>query len=273
VAKNERGFFSFVLHGHIPYCRKAGVWPFGEEWVLEAMAETYIPLLNLLYKLRDSEKHFKLTMGFTPVLLEQISDEYMIERFQEYAQSRIKLAREDVKRFESCNDGMLKDLASFYEEYYISILKMFQEKFKNDLVGAFRRLQDDGVLEIIASVATHGYLPLMDAPSIYAQMKVGIDTYERHFHRRPRGIWLPECGYRPDGGDLEDLMEKLDIEYFFVDTLDRNVVDPDCRIIIYPSILFAIKVDDIKNIYDKLQTYSDDKKISSEEGEVYEGAN
>ncbi len=218
MAKNERGFFSFVLHGHIPYCRKAGVWPFGEEWVLEAMAETYIPLLNLLYELRDSEKDYKLTMGFTPVLLEQLSDEYMIERFQEYAQSRIRLAREDVKRFESCNDGMLKDLASFYEEYYVSILETFQEKFNKDLVGAFRRLQDDGVLEIIASVATHGYLPLMDTPSIYAQMKVGVDTYERHFRRRPRGIWLPECGYRPDGGDLEDLMEKLGIEYFFVDT-------------------------------------------------------
>ncbi len=58
-----------------------------------------------------------------------------------------------------------------------------------------------------------------------------------------------------------------------VDTLDRNVVDPDCRIIIYPSILFAVKVDDIKSIYDKLQTYSDEKKISSEEGEAYEGAN
>jgi hypothetical protein len=75
-----------------------------------------------------------------------------------------------------------------------------------------------------------------------------------------------------DKTSLRDTINLLK-SFNIVDTLDRNVVDPDCRIIIYPSILFAIKVDDIKNIYDKLQTYSDDKKISSEEGEVYEGAN
>jgi len=47
----KAGAFTYVLHSHLPYCRNAGRWPHGEEWIHEAASETYIPLLNALYDL------------------------------------------------------------------------------------------------------------------------------------------------------------------------------------------------------------------------------
>ena len=62
----EHGYLTFVFHSHLPYCRKAGVWPFGEEWVLEAASETYIPILAVFDSLKENVK-FKVTIGLTPV--------------------------------------------------------------------------------------------------------------------------------------------------------------------------------------------------------------
>ena len=83
------GSFVLVLHSHLPYCRKAGVWPFGEEWVFEAMAETYIPLLDIVDYLVDRNALSSFTVGFTPVLLDQLSDPYMLLRFDEYLEAKI----------------------------------------------------------------------------------------------------------------------------------------------------------------------------------------
>lgn len=77
------GSLVLVLHSHLPYCRKAGVWPFGEEWVFEAMAETYIPLLDIINSLADTDAFGSFTIGFTPVLLDQLQDPYMLLRFDE----------------------------------------------------------------------------------------------------------------------------------------------------------------------------------------------
>ena len=71
----KQGAFTFVLHSHLPYCRQAGRWPHGEEWIHEAASETYLPLLNALYDLAEEGVRYKLTVGLTPVLLEQLADE------------------------------------------------------------------------------------------------------------------------------------------------------------------------------------------------------
>ena len=59
----KKGAFTFVLHSHLPYCRMAGRWPHGEEWLHEAASETYIPLLNALYDLKEGGYPIKLTVG------------------------------------------------------------------------------------------------------------------------------------------------------------------------------------------------------------------
>ena len=82
------GGFTFVLHSHLPYARQACMWPHGEEWVHEAIAETYLPLLNALYDLKEEGIRYQLTIGVTPILGEQLSDPTIIEHFISYAAER-----------------------------------------------------------------------------------------------------------------------------------------------------------------------------------------
>jgi len=221
-----KGAFTFVLHSHLPYVRKAGRWPHGEEMIHEAIAETYIPLLNALFDLKNEGYEPHLTIGLTPILLEQLSDPAVLDHFELYLLERLTLVEADIHRHEKNNDQYLQSLAKFYLDWYGGILKSFAERYERNLVAVFRKLQDEGNLDIITSAATHGYLPLMERNStIYAQLKVGTEAYRRHLGRPPRGIWLPECGYRPafvqDGAykpGLEEFLAELNLGYFFTDT-------------------------------------------------------
>jgi len=94
------GAFTFVLHSHLPYARMAGRWPHGEEWIHEAATETYIPLLDALYDMKEEGIKFKLTIGLTPILVEQLSDEDVKDHFDEYLEEKIRVAKEDILRFE-----------------------------------------------------------------------------------------------------------------------------------------------------------------------------
>jgi 1,4-alpha-glucan branching enzyme len=227
VVGDAVGAFTFVLHSHLPYCRMAGRWPHGEEWLHEAAAETYVPLLDVLYDLRDDGVPFRLTVSLTPVLTEQLADPLVREHFVAYLDEEIQAAASDIPRFGEQGEKHLEYLAGFYGEYYERVRHAFVDRFQGDVVGAFRRLQDDGYIEIITSAATHGYLPLLSRDaSIYGQLKAGIASYRRHFGRAPRAIWLPECAYRPaymdDDGTirpgLEEFLAAQGITCFFVET-------------------------------------------------------
>ncbi len=231
----KKGAFIFVLHSHLPYVRKKGKWPHGEEMVYEAMAETYIPLLNALHDLLKDGYHPHLTISLTPILLEQLNDAYMKKEFVAYLESRIKACRNDVKIYSG--PKVIKDLqdrkhhqelAKFYLDFYLTALHSFKTRYKKDLIKAFKELQDNGTLDIITSSATHAYLPLFyDENSINEQLKVGINTYKKYLGVAPRGIWLPECGYRPLVKDpdhntvfqgFEEYLEKYGLQYFFTDS-------------------------------------------------------
>lgn len=209
------GAFTFVLHSHIPYARLAGRWPHGEEWIHEAASETYIPLLQTLYDLKDEGVNFRLTLGITPVLAEQLADPLVLEHFTQYLDSRIAAAQSDMIYFDrpETANGHLRYLAEWYKQGYEKIKADFEVRFNRDLIGAFRQLQDEGYIEIITSAATHAYLPLLGHKSaINAQIKAGIHSYKRFFGRQPTAIWLPECAYRPG---LEQFLLADDLKVFF----------------------------------------------------------
>ena len=222
------GAFTFVLHSHLPYVRKAGRWPHGEEMVHEAIAETYVPLLNALFDLKEAGYEPRLTIGITPILMEQLSDPDVLEHFELYVEERMTLVESDRRLWEG-KDAQRVELADFYLDLYGGILRSFQVRYGRDLLGAFRKLQDAGNVDILASAATHGYLPLMERDStLYGQIKTGVDTYARHMGRKPQGIWLPECGYRPgymkEGAPSyykpgeEEFLAAFGLKYFFTDT-------------------------------------------------------
>lgn len=192
------GGFTFVLHTHMPFYRGAGRWPHGEENLHEVMAETYVPLLAALTDLHEAGVPARVTLGITPVLLEQLADELIKEHFVEYVNQEIEGATADIERFEKENNQHFLYLAHFYLDWYRQILSTYIDRFGGDLIGGFRRLQDAGMVEILTSAATHPYLPLMQRDStIAAQLAIGKRTTERHFGKAPRAIWLPECAYRP----------------------------------------------------------------------------
>jgi 1,4-alpha-glucan branching enzyme len=224
------GGFTFVLHSHLPYCRNAGRWPHGEEWIHEAALETYIPLLDALYDLKREGCPYKLTLGITPVLVDQLADSLVIDHMAEFIEDKVSRAQADVNRFEKAGEDHLLYLARFYLDRYRHVLDSFNERFGRKIVSAFKQLQDEGYVEIATSAATHAYLPLLERDSsIYGQLRVGKESYQRHFGIAPSSVWLPECGYRPayyagSSGKshvkpgLESFLAQLGLTCFFAET-------------------------------------------------------
>ncbi len=226
----KKGSFSFVLHSHLPYVRRAGVWPHGEEMIHEAICDTYVPLLDALYDLVEEGCPFRIAVGLTPILAEQLSDPIIVRKFRGYMHALIARVEEARRFYSDKDEPALPRLADYYLAWNGHILEAFEQRFASDLVQAFRQLQDSGYVELIASAATHPFLPLMSRDStIRGQLSLGVAAYERNFGRKPRSLWLPECGYRPAYYDvsagqatyragLETYLEELGIQAFFADS-------------------------------------------------------
>lgn len=194
---NFHGSFILVLHSHLPYVLNSNRME--EEMLLEATAETYIPLLDLFNRLESENISTKVTISLSPVLVEQLSQPLFKSQFEEYCELKAEFARKDQEEFSS-RDAHLHYLAQRWENFYKSTLNKFQTDYNKDLPNEFARLQNSGQIEIITCGATHAYLPALSKDtSINAQIKLAVEAYKRHFDRKPRGIWLPECGYRPAG--------------------------------------------------------------------------
>ncbi|MBN2223273.1 MAG: glycoside hydrolase family 57 protein [Deltaproteobacteria bacterium] len=217
------GTFCLMLHSHIPYCRKSGVWPAGEEWLFEAMNECYIPLLTVLRRLHLSGIRPGITIGVVPILALQLSDGYMKARFLEYMGDKILRARYDLERFE--DEPARRRVAEYWIAVFEDNVRAYVKEFHQDIPGTLRWLQDEGAVEVVTSAATHGFLPLLSRDSaVYAQVKIGVETYEKHFGAPPRGFWLPECAYRPaedrDGRRrraIDEWLSDFGVEWFIVE--------------------------------------------------------
>ena len=228
------GQFVFMLHSHLPYYRKAGMWPFGEENLYECMAETYVPLLNAIAELYEEGIKAKLTVGITPILAEQLNDEHLQNGFVEYIDSRIAAVSKDLDRYPDpkvAHSQHLKYLAKYYFDLWNKLRDDFVNKYEKNLIKYFKKYQDLGCIEITTSGATHGFSPLLATDSnLNAQFKVGQDTTKRLFGKKAMGAWLPECAYRQgyeyvgkDGKKhwrpaIEVTLQNNDIHYFFTES-------------------------------------------------------
>ncbi len=214
-----------MLHSHLPFYRKAGMWPFGEESFYECMAESYIPLLNAIAELWDEGIPARLTVGITPILAEQIADPHLNAGFEKFLEGRLQAAHGDEVRFsprgEQPNPDLLH-LARFYADWFDHILKSYRERWGRDVLGGYKRFQDLGAIEITTSAATHCFSPLLETDSsLRCQYKTGVESYKKHFGRAPRGCWLPECAYRPQQGGrpgIEKWLHENGLKYFFTES-------------------------------------------------------
>lgn len=216
-AQNGTGTFTFVLNSHVPYVRLAGRWPRGENWLHDALAETYIPLLNVLYTLRSKQVPYRITLSLSPVFLAQLCDPHMQNNTSAYIAERIKAAEQNTSLFRG-RDEKIEEMSHSYAQRYRDILSSYERIYQRNIVGAFKQLQDEGYIEIMAGAGTYPYLPLLNSESsINAQVKVGMDTYVKCFGREPRAFWFPECAFKPEEQSLPKALERFGIKSFVVD--------------------------------------------------------
>jgi 1,4-alpha-glucan branching enzyme len=218
----------------MPYVLSHGKSPHGTDWINESAAECYLPLLNALDRLHREGIKPRWTVNVQPILAEQLEDPTFKDEFEAYCQSKIDAALEDQKTFEIEGPLWMQGLAAMWQRVYTKALVEFKHQWGRSIVDGFKFFQDAGCIEIITSGATHGYFPLLGTDeSIEAQVRLGIQTTEKHFGRKPKGIWLPECAYRPryewkapvgqteapwPRAGVEEILAENGIEYFFVDS-------------------------------------------------------
>ena len=212
----EKGYLSLVLHSHLPFVRHPEHADFLEEdWLFEAITETYIPLINVFDRLLHDGVPFRMTLSITPTLAAMLSDPLLQERYLGHLEQLIELSEKEIYRTRM--EPAFHGLARMYSERFKNARSVFADRCGRNILKAFRAFQDQGSLELITCAATHGYLPLMSIHpnAVRAQIEIGAREHARHFGRRPRGIWLPECGYAP-GGDAH--LAASGIRFFFVDS-------------------------------------------------------
>src|SRR6266480_347563 len=210
------GYIALILHAHLPFVRHPEHEHFLEEdWFFEAITESYIPLLRMMRRLVDDSVPFKLTMSLTPTLCAMLQDELLRERYVQHLDLLIDLAAREQKR--NRKHPQLRELADFYFELFSENRRLFVDEWKCDLLSVIGELRDIGALEIIASAATHGLLPILQqqAPqAARAQVLIGRDVYADLFGAEPNGFWLPECACAPG---LEAILQEANIRWFVLD--------------------------------------------------------
>ncbi len=210
------GYLALILHAHLPFVRHPEHEEFLEEdWLFEAITESYIPLLFMMQQLVRDDVPFKLTMSVTPTLCAMLQDPLLQNRYVRYLDDRIDLSHREIDR--NWNDERRRILAEFYCKRFTECRQLFVEEWKRDLISVFAKLQFSGSLELIASAATHGLLPLLlqSPEAVRAQILIGCDIFRDAFGAEPAGFWLPECAYAPG---IEKILQEANLRWFILDT-------------------------------------------------------
>jgi 1,4-alpha-glucan branching enzyme len=212
----EKGYLGLVLHAHLPYVRHPEYRSFLEEdWLFEAITETYVPLIRVFQRLTDDGVAFRLTLSLSPPLVSMLQDPLLQERYLKHISRLIELTEREVDRCKS--EPQLRRLAEMYRGLFSECKRVFADEYGLDLVQAFRAFQDAGKIDITTCAATHGYLPLMgELPAaVRAQLRIAVEHHRLALGREPAGVWLPECGYFPG---VDRYLAEVGIRYTFVDS-------------------------------------------------------
>ena len=199
---DTHGDLAIVLHSHMPYVEGFGTYPFGEEWLFDAVIRSYLPLLEFAHD---------LTFTMTPVLADQLEDEATAERLRTFLlEHRIEAAQRDAGEVQrECRPAAEAEAARFRRA--LDVL----DGFGGNPLAPFQRAAREGRIAVAASAATHAILPLIATRAgRRLQIDAGLRSHRRRFTDWEGGFWLPECAYEPG---LEWLLAEHGIEWFCVD--------------------------------------------------------
>jgi 1,4-alpha-glucan branching enzyme len=225
------GFLSLVLHAHLPYVRHPEHEYFLEEdWLYEAITETYLPLLDILDGLAKDSIAACFALTLTPPLCHMLRDPLLQQRYSRHLDRLTDLAHREKER--TRGNPPLETLSAFYADRLEAARFAWHHRWNQDLVLAFKRFADAGFLEIITCAATHGFLPLMEVTpeAMRAQVLIGRDHYRECFGKDPSGIWLPECAYVPG---LDPILREANLRWYIVDAHGLMFGNPRPRYAIY----------------------------------------
>ncbi len=199
--EGSAGDLAIVLHSHMPYVEGFGTYPFGEEWLFDAVIRSYLPVLEFA---RD------LTMTVTPVLADQLEDAGAAARLREFlVEWRVGAAAADLEEVPAeCRAACEGELARY--RHALELL----DAAAGDPLEPFRQASSEGRVALAASSATHAVLPMLATlPGLRLQLDAGIRSHRRRFGW-DGGMWLPECAYEPG---LEWRLADHGVEWFCVD--------------------------------------------------------
>ncbi len=259
-----QGHLSLVLHAHLPFVRHPEHEKFLEEnWLFEAITETYLPLINVFDGWLRDGMDTRLTLSLSPTLCAMLLDPLLQERYVRHLNGLIELAGKEVHRTHW--DAPHHELAAHYRARF-QMLRDIYFGYGRNIVGAFRKFQEAGKLEIITTAATHAVLPLLSnhPQSVRAQILMARDHYRECFGCDPRGIWLPECAYA-DG--VEHVLQEANIRWFITDTHGVLHARPRPRYGVFAPIYtgngiaaFGRDLDSAKQVWSKHEGYPGDPR-------------
>ena len=225
------GHLLLVLHAHLPFVRHPEDPHFLEEhWLVEAITETYIPILARMERLHREGVRARVTMTWSPPLCEMLADPLLQERYRHRTARLLELAEQEVPAKEHTP---FAEAAVMYRDHLRFCLAAM-DRFGGNLLRWVVELMEAGVVEPITCTATHGFLPLMlTHEARRAQIEVAVGNYRKHFGRQPKGIWLAECGFTPG---VEELLKAAGLRYFFVDTHGIYYGEPRPRYGVYAPV-------------------------------------
>ncbi len=259
-----QGYVSLVLHAHLPFVRHPEHEKFLEEsWLFEAITESYLPLLQVMDGWQRDGLNARLTMTLSPTLCSMLRDPLLQDRYTRHLEALLALAEKEIHRTHW--DRAFHELAWMYHQRFSSVRDTYFACGR-DLVGAFRKLQEAGRLEIITTAATHALLPLLGnhPPAVRAQILVARDHYRTCFGCDPRGIWLPECAYFEG---VEASLQEANLRWFVVDTHGLLRARPRPRYGVYAPVftpdgiaVFGRDFDSSRQVWSKHEGYPGDPR-------------
>lgn len=208
------GRLAIVLHSHLPWLLGHGAWPVGEEWLRQAWAHAYLPLVSLLRERAESGRQNLLTLGVTPVLAAQWDDPTSVaEQDRWIADWRV---RATGKAIEAVRSGVVADGVDA-QRHFRRARWSEEELARHWSAGgsaALRPLIDAEVIEVLGGPITHTFTPHLIHPIADLSLQAGLADGTVRTGSRPEGIWAPECAYVPG---LEDLYQRHRVTHFMVD--------------------------------------------------------
>ncbi len=221
-----KGYLMLVLHAHLPYVHHPEYERFLEErWLFEAVTETYIPLIKFIDRLREEGVGGRLTLSVSPSLAAMLEDPTLTQRCERHLEMSMRLADAEIGRTQAWPE--VNRLAIMYRRLFEEARQVFVERSGRRILQVWREFAQQGLLELMTCASTHPFLPGLAAypGSIRAQVVSAVEEHERIFGSKPKGLWLPECGFFPG---VDEMLTAAGLRYTFVDghALENAVPKP-----------------------------------------------